>query len=84
MATSTGPGALPARSAPEPPTDGSVVTDEILEAQRWALDHDRHALLEHRLAVFTQASWEVQEETERRLLHRYRRACSTFGNFCPG
>lgn len=46
-------------------------TDDLVAAPRWALDNDRDALLEHRIAILTQASWEVQAETERRLVARF-------------
>lgn len=45
--------------------------DDLADAQQWALDNDREALLEHRIAVLTQAAWDVQAETERRLVGRF-------------
>ena len=53
--------------------------DDLVAARRWALDYDRDALLEHRIAILTHAAWEVQAEAERRLVARFLHAAGR----CP-
>ncbi|QAY63853.1 hypothetical protein ET495_12100 [Xylanimonas allomyrinae] len=53
-------------------------TPEELQAARvWALEHDHEALLAHRVALLTQASWEVQSDAERHLVARHREHART-------
>ena len=67
--TTLDPGAIP------PPTCcaawTAVTPDDLLDARAWALENDRDALLEHRVAILTQASWEVQTAAEHRLVNRF-------------
>jgi len=49
----------------------AVTPDDLLDARTWALENDHDALLEHRVAVLTQASWEVQQAAEHRLVTRF-------------
>ena len=67
---------LPSYVHADPP---APAPDDLAAACRWALDNDRDALLEHRIAILTHASWDVQAEAERRLVARFLHAAGR----CP-
>ncbi|QAY69371.1 hypothetical protein [Xylanimonas protaetiae] len=58
--------------APPRPSETIPTGDEIAAARLWALDHDHQALLAHRFALLTRASWEAQTAADRHLVARHR------------